>query len=129
VNTSASGPIPDLEVLAPPAAIDEERLELGRLGRPGSQRVERPPIVAPISVADRGRRILVAAGALLDHALEHRDRETSRRRLHDVQVDRREEPGPVGPPQLGRRVRRELVERAETGPSAAAPRPPDPGAR
>ena len=118
-------PDADLEILAPGALRDQHLLEMHRLGRAG---LELGQIVADELadlLADRRGRGRVAARLLLDDALQHRDGEGDARRLHGLQIERREQPGlcadrahpracSPGSPRANRRPRPE--------PAAAPPR-------
>ena len=83
----------DLEVLAPGALADQHLLQRHRLGRAGLQRRQVVADQPGHLGADRRRGGQVAAGALLDHPLQHGDREGHAGRLQRLQIDRRQQPG------------------------------------
>ena len=92
VKISASGADADFEILAPRALLDQHPLQLHRLRRAGLRGGE---IAAdqPVDLGtDGGGRCHVAARPLLDHALQHRDREGDAARLDRLQVDRGQQP-------------------------------------
>ena len=92
----------DLEILRPEPVVDQRLLERRRFRGAGDHRADGPADPAFEPLADRGGGLRVAAGPLLDHALDRRDREGDSGGLHHLQVERREEPG-----------RLELVHRAD----------------
>ena len=60
--------------------------------------------IRPVNLAaKRGRLLRIAAGALLDHPLEHAHGEGDAGRLDRLQVDGREQVGPARLPRLARR--------------------------
>ena len=120
VKTSASGPMPDLEVLrstaprpaAPPSPPPPPRCRAGCRARTA-------PISPAIRAADRLGLRRVAGGALLDHPLDHRAGEGHAAGLQRLQVAGREQPRPVLVP-APRRIG-ESAERAAPGPPRRQP--------
>ena len=103
----------DLEVLAPRSLRHQHRLERHRLGRAGLQA---PQVVADEAAdleADRRRGVRVAACPLLDHPLQHRDREGHAGGLDRLEVDGGQEPGPRRVAGVRRSVGQHRVEGAE----------------
>ena len=83
----------DFEILRPDAALDQLGLDAGSLGRarlqPGEVMADQRGDVGADRVGLFGR----AARLLLDDALEQRDDEGDARRLHRLEVDRRQQIG------------------------------------
>ena len=102
----------DFEVLAPHALLDHHRLEPRRLLRARLELREIVPDEPRDLGPDRRRRVRIAARALLDDALEHRDDEGDAGRLDGLQVDRREKPGLAAVARIRRRVGEDLLERS-----------------
>ncbi len=57
-------------------------------------------------------RLRIAARALFDHPLDHRDRESDARRLEGLQIDRREQPRLCRIAAVWRRIGKNLRQRA-----------------
>ena len=103
----------DFEVLAPHAARDQRVLERGCFARAGPQRLKVVADDVHDVLADSFRRLRIAAGALLDHPLDHRDGEGHARRLDRLEVDGSEQPRLRGVAFIRRRVGENVFERAE----------------
>ena len=84
-------PDADFEILRPQALGLQHLLQFHRLRRAGLDLLDRAAERAFHVLARRSRALRRAARLLLDHALEQRDRERDARRLHGLQVDRREQ--------------------------------------
>ena len=102
----------DLEILRPHLLLDEEPLQrhrrLGARLEPGEVVADRRRHLG----ADRGGLLGRAARLLLDHPLEHRDREGDAGRLHRLEVDRREQKGLARVARCAGRVGEDLGEGA-----------------
>ena len=107
------GPDADLEVLGPGAARDQRRLEPHGLVGAGAQLREILAHQGHDLGPDAGRGGVVAPRTLLDDAFEHRHREGDARRLHGLEVDGGEQPGPAGVAALRHGVGQHLVEPAD----------------
>jgi hypothetical protein len=104
----------DLEILAPGALLDERRLQGRGFGRAGP---ELGKVLADESdhlAADRGGGVRVAPRALLDDALQHRDRKGDPGRLHGLQVDGASSQGFLRVAPVGRRVGQDVRQRPES---------------
>ena len=83
----------DLEILAPGTLRHQHFLEAHGLGRAGLQLGQVVADERRDLLADRDGSGGVAAGALLDHPLQHGDGEGHARRLDRLEVDRGKQPG------------------------------------
>ena len=103
----------DFEVLAPSALFDQHCLQPCRLG---GTRFQPGQIVADQALnlgADRRGSFMVASGAFLDHALQHRHGEGHASGFHRLQVGRGQQPGSARIARLGRRIRQHRIQRAD----------------